>query len=333
MNAPLKIGIVGISGYGGRELLRLVIGHPRFRLAYAAGESSAGQRLGQLFPSLAGRSEADVIIAKFDPAETAELDVLFASLPTGKSREVLAKVESNVRCIDLGGDHRFLNGWTYGLTELPDHRDAIRVCKRLANPGCYPAAALLALMPLISRGLIDSEEIVIDAKSGITGTGRGEASSFGYVESSEDVFAYGLQQHSHASEIETVIGNLAKKRASVAFTPHVIPMKRGLLATCYAHPLKHLRVEDLHDAAQEMYRQEPFVRVIEDKSRGPRTSAVTASNLAHVSYAINDRTGLVVALGVVDNLGKGAAGQAVQNANLMAGLPEDTGLTSAPLLT
>ncbi len=328
----MKVGIVGISGYGGRELLRLVLAHPVFELAYAAGESSAGHPLAELFPALAGRREGDMVIARFDPAQTAGLDVLFASLPTGKSRDPLAQVPSAVKVIDLGGDHRFVDGWTYGLTELPGARERIRTCSRLANPGCYPSAALLALAPLVGAGLVESEGIVIDAKSGITGTGRGGASAFGYVETSEDIFAYGLDQHPHVPEIEAAIASLGGKRVSIAFTPHVVPMKRGLLATCYARPRGRVSADALYAVAHQMYAAEPFVRLLLAKSRGPHTSSATASNQALVSYAVNERTGLVIALGAIDNLGKGAAGQAMQNANLMTGQPETAGLDGAPLL-
>src|SRR6185436_18238912 len=192
-----SIGIVGVSGYGGGELLRLVAGHPSFELAYVAGESSAGQTLDQRFPWLAGRDEGALVI----PA----LELLFVSLPTGKSRDPLARVPQKVKIVDVGGDHRFVDGWTYGLTELPGQRVQIARAARLANPGCYPAAALLALAPLAKERLIELEGVVIDAKSGVTGAGRGGASAFGYAETNEDLFAYGMASHPHVPEIETAL--------------------------------------------------------------------------------------------------------------------------------
>ena len=329
----MKIGIIGVSGFGGSELLRLVLGHPTLELAYAAGESTAGKRVGQLFPVLEGHPAGKVVIQSFDPAKTAGLDVLFASLPTGKSREPLAKVPASVKIVDVGGDHRFVDGWTYGLTELPGAREKIRKATRLANPGCYPAATLLALAPLLKEGLVEPQGIVVDAKSGVTGTGRGGASGFGYVETSEDLFAYGLEAHPHVPEIETALTQVGGgTRATVLFTPHLVPMKRGLLATCYARPKGAVTAARLQEAAQAMYKDEPFVRVMPvEKGRGPHTSAASGSNYAFVSYAVNPNTGLVVALGAVDNLGKGAAGQALQNANLMTGQPETAGLTGLPL--
>ena len=328
----MNIGIIGISGFGGSELLRLVLAHPTFKLAYAAGESTAGQRLAQRFATHEGTPAGELVIQSFRPAELGGLDVLFASLPTGKSREPLAQVPANVRIVDVGGDHRFVEGWTYGLTELPGQRELIRKAKRLANPGCYPAATLLALAPLLKEGLVEPEAIVVDAKSGVTGTGRGGASGFGYVETSEDIFAYGLEAHPHVPEIEQALTNIAGRKATVAFTPHLVPMKRGLLATCYARPRGTVTAERILEAARACYAAEPFVRVRAlEKGRGPHTSAASGSNFAFVSYGINPNTGLVVALGAIDNLGKGASGQALQNANLMTGQPETAGLEGMPL--
>jgi N-acetyl-gamma-glutamyl-phosphate reductase len=329
----MKIGIIGISGFGGGELMRLVLAHPTFELAYAAGESTAGQKVSQRYPVLEGHPAGDVVIQPFEPEKLGHLDVLFASLPTGKSKEPLARVPASVKIVDVGGDHRFVDGWTYGLTEMPGQREKIRKATRLANPGCYPAATLLALAPLVKEGLVETEGLIVDAKSGVTGTGRGGASGFGYVETSEDLFAYGLEAHPHVPEIEQAISRMAGgKAATVSFTPHLIPMKRGLLATCYARPKGLLTADRLYEAARALFAKEPFVRVIAaEKGRGPHTSAASGSNYAFLSYAVNPRTGHVIALGAVDNLGKGAAGQAMQNANLMTGQPETAGLAGMPL--
>lgn len=326
----MKIGIVGVSGFGGSELLRLCAGHGIFEIAYVGGQSTAGQSLSERFPAMAGHAAGELEIQPFDPEQLPALDLLFVSLPTGKSREPLARVAAKVRVVDVGGDHRFAEGWTYGLTELPGQRDRIRAATRLANPGCYPAAALLALAPLLKEGLVEPEGIVIDAKSGVTGTGRGGASDFGYVETSEDVFAYGLDSHPHVPEMEQALSLVVGRAATVAFTPHLVPMKRGLIATCYARPKGSPTAQQLCAAADSCYRGEPFVRVMPAGSR-VHTRWATGSNLAFLSYAINQRTGHVVAIGAIDNLGKGASGQAVQNANLMMGLPETTGLTGLPL--
>ena len=328
----MKIGIVGVSGYGGSELLRLCAGHPSFEIAYVGGESTAGQALAQRFPALGGHPAGKLVIQPFAPEQITGVDLLFVSLPTGKSREPLARVPKNVRIVDVGGDHRFVEGWTYGLTELPGQRDKIRGASRLANPGCYPAAALLALAPLAKEGLIESEGIVIDAKSGITGTGRGGASDFGYAETNEDVFAYGLEAHPHVPEMEKALAQVGGRKSTIAFTPHLVPMTRGILATCYARPRGNASAQRIFEAAQACYRGEPFVRVMPlEKGRSAHTGWATGSNLAFLSYAVNARTGLVVALGAIDNLGKGASAQAVQNANLMTGQPETAGLSGLPL--
>ena len=330
--AGMKIGIVGASGFGGGELLRLCAGHPAFEIAYVAGESTAGKALAALFPGLGGHPAGKLVVQRFVPEETAGIDVLFVSLPTGKSREPLARVPAATRIVDVGGDHRFVEGWTYGLTELPGQRERLRGAARIANPGCYPAATLLALAPLVKEGLVDPKGIIVDAMSGVTGTGRGGASDFGYVETSEDVFAYGLESHPHVPEIENALAGLAGSEATVAFTPHLVPMKRGLLATCHAQPKGGVTAARLNEAARACYDGEPFVRVVApERGRSAHTRWATGSNLAFVSYAINARTGHVIATGAIDNLGKGAAGQAVQNANLATGQPETAGLEGLPL--
>lgn len=328
----MRVGIVGISGYGGSELLRLCVSHPGFELVYAGGESTASQTLARRFPALADHPAGAIVIRPFEPEKIGGIDLLFASLPTGKSREPLARVPRAIKLLDVGGDHRFAEGWVYGLTELPGQRDAIRGADRVANPGCYPAAALLALAPLVRDGLVEPEGIVIDAKSGITGTGRGGASEYGYSETNEDVFAYGLAKHPHVPEMTEALSRLAGRRATIAFTPHLVPMTRGILATCYARPRGAADPARLAESARSCYRGEPFVKVIEPAdARGPHTKWTTGSNLAFLSYAVNPETGLVVALGAIDNLGKGAAAQAVQNANLMTGQPETAGLSTLPL--
>ena len=328
----MKIGIVGVSGYGGSELLRLCAGHPTFEIAYVAGESTAGKALAALFPAMGAHPSGRLIVRPFVPEETAGLDVLFVSLPTGKSREPLARVPAATRIVDVGGDHRFVEGWAYGLTELPGQRERLRGATRVANPGCYPAAALLALAPLAREGLIETAGLIVDAKTGVTGTGRGGASDFGYVDTSEDVFAYGLESHPHVPEMEKALAQVSPGEVTIAFTPHLVPMKRGILATCHARPRGAVTAERLHEAAAACYQGEQFVRVVTpEKGRSPHTRWATGSNLAFLSYAVNSRTGHVIAMGAIDNLGKGASAQALQNANLITGQPETAGLTGLPL--
>ena len=321
--APVfNVGIVGVSGYGGGEVLRLCATHPNLRLIYVAGEGSAGQRLEDRFPGIG--EPGRLTIEKWDPQRLPEMDLLFASLPSGESKEALAKVPSGTRIVDIGGDHRFADGWTYGLADVWPGQ--IRGATRVANPGCYPSAALPALIPLVAQKLVDPGGIIIDAKSGVSGAGRGGGSTFGFAEVNEDVSAYALFQHAHVPEMTRAMSQAAGSSATLTFTPHLIPMTRGILATCYARG--KATTQDCLAAARKFYEGRPFVRVIE---KPPHSKWATGSNLVYVSYATDPDRGLVIALGAVDNLGKGAAGQAVQNANLMLGLPEDTGLQGAPL--
>jgi N-acetyl-gamma-glutamyl-phosphate reductase len=318
----IRVGIVGVSGYGGGEALRLCANHPSFEVAYVAGESSAGGKLGERFPGIGKLS--NLVIQKWDPTNLPDLDVLFASLPTGESREALSRVAAKTRIVDIGGDHRFVEGWTYGLADV--WPDKIRSATRIANPGCYPAATLAALAPLLANKLIEPANIVVDAKSGVSGAGRGGGSTFGFAEVNEDVSAYGLLKHAHLPEINKALSQIGGANVSITFTPHLIPMTRGLLATCYARG--NATTEQCLETARKFYADRPFVRVTE---KPPHTKWATGSNLAYVSYAADPERNLVMAIGAIDNLGKGAAGQAVQNANLITGQPETAGLEGAPL--
>jgi N-acetyl-gamma-glutamyl-phosphate reductase len=321
-NKRFRIGIVGVSGYGGGEALRLCANHPHFDLVYVAGEGSAGQSLGERFPGIGALGS--LTIQKWDPHGIGDLDLLFASLPSGESKEALAKVRPETRIVDIGGDHRYADGWTYGLADV--WPDQIRNATRVANPGCYPSASLPALAPLIAEKLIDPTGIIIDAKSGVSGAGRGGGSTFGFAEVNEDVSAYGLFKHAHVPEISKTLSKLAGRETAITFTPHLIPMTRGILATCYAKG--GVTTEQCLAAARKYFEGRPFVRVID---KPPHTKWATGSNLVYVSYAADAARGTVIALGAIDNLGKGAAGQAVQNANLMLGLPETSGLEGIPL--
>lgn len=321
----IRVGIVGISGFGGGEAMRLVANHPSFELIYAAGEGSAGSRLGDRFPGVPAKL-AEMVIEKWDPAMLPKLDVLFASLPTGSSAETLARVPKGVKIVDIGGDHRYVEGWTYGLADIWPAQIAGQT--RIANPGCFPAATLTALAPLLANKLIEPKNIVIDAKTGISGAGRGGADSrFGYAETNENLAPYGLLKHTHMPEMASTIEQLSGSSATgLVFTPHLVPMTRGILTTIYCRG--RTTTDECLDAARRFYAGRAFVRVTD---KPPQTKWATGSNLAFVSYAADRERNLVIAMGVVDNLGKGAAGQAVQNANLICGLPETTGLDGAPV--
>jgi N-acetyl-gamma-glutamyl-phosphate reductase len=322
----IRVGIVGISGFGGGEALRLVAGHPAFELVYAAGEGSAGTQLIDRFPGVPSNLSG-LVIDKWHPAKLPKLDVLFASLPTGASADALAQVPTGVKIVDIGGDHRYLDGWTYGLADVWPSQ--IEGKTRIANPGCFPAATLNALAPLLANKLIEPGNIVIDAKTGISGAGRGSGESkYGFAETNENLVSYGLLRHVHMPEIAKSIELLTGGGSAVGlvFTPHLVPMTRGLLATIYCRG--RATTEQCLDAARRFYAGRAFVRVT---AVPPQTKWATGSNLSFVSYAADPERNLVIAMGVVDNLGKGAAGQAIQNANLICGLPETAGLEGAPV--
>jgi N-acetyl-gamma-glutamyl-phosphate reductase len=320
----IRVGIVGISGYGGGEALRLCAAHPEFRVVYAAGEASAGQTVAQRYPGLPSPL-ADLVVQKFMPSELPELDLLFASLPTGESKAALAQVAARTKIVDIGGDHRYVSGWVYGLADV--WPEQIRGRTRIANPGCYPAASLTPLAPLLARGLISPEGIIIDAKSGVSGAGRGGSDAkFAYAECNEDVSPYGILQHTHLPEIAKTLATIGGTSQGLVFTPHLIPMTRGILATIYCKG--SVDTEACLAAAREFYAGRSFVKVTD---RPLHTKWAYGSNNVFVSYACDPARQLVMAFGAIDNLGKGAAGQALQNANLMHDLPETTGLEGVAL--
>jgi N-acetyl-gamma-glutamyl-phosphate reductase len=329
-----RVGIVGASGFTGAELLRLLALHPQFELAVATAETQAGVGLAELYPSLGaayGRRRFDA----FDPAALEGLDVVFLGLPHGASAPVVAQLDGRVKAIvDLSADFRLrdaalydtwygaahpapelLERFVYGLPEL--FREEIQGADRIAVPGCYPTAASLALAPLVQAGAVVPEGIVVDAASGVSGAGRPPRPNTTFCTVDEDFTAYGLLDHRHTPEIEQVVG------ASVLFTPHLAPMNRGILATCYARPAGPTSTEALLDLLRDRYAGEPFV-VVTDGS--PSTKATLGSNAAHVTVRHDERTGWVLAICAIDNLTKGASGQALQCANLARGLPETTGL-------
>ena len=254
------------------------------------------------------------------------LDLLFASLPTGQSKDALARVRSSVKIVDIGGDHRYADGWAYGLADV--WPEAISGSSRVANPGCYPAATLTALAPLLAARLIDPNGIIVDAKTGVSGAGRGGGeSTMGYAEVNEDLAPYGLLKHVHMPEMSKTIERLAGATSEgLVFTPHLAPMTRGIMSTIYARG--KVTTEQCLDAARKFYSGRAFVRITD---KPPHTKWATGSNLVFVSYACDPARNLVIAMGACDNLGKGAAGQAIQNANIMTGHAETLGLEGVTL--
>lgn len=343
----IKVGIVGASGYTGVELVRILLRHPEAELTILTSRSYAGKEIAGVFPHLAGLT--DRVLEEFDPEKMAtECDVVFTALPHGHAVPVAKSVLARgKKLIDLGADFRFRDAtvyeaWykvkheapelarraVYGLPEL--YREQIREASLVGNPGCYPTATLLATVPLLEAGLIDPATIIIDAKSGISGAGRRLDLRTHYAEVNENIEAYNVAVHRHTPEIEQELTRAAGKEVRVSFTPHLVPQTRGILVTVYARLTQELQTGALLDVYREFYRNEPFIRVLPEGVL-PRTKNVTGSNLVHLGVVADSRTGRAVLLAALDNLVKGAAGQAVQNMNLLFGLPETTGLEVIPL--
>ncbi|MCC6382917.1 MAG: N-acetyl-gamma-glutamyl-phosphate reductase [Dehalococcoidia bacterium] len=332
-----RVGIVNVTGYAGMEAARLLWRHPAARLVAATGRSLAGQRLGEAFPHLAVYGD----FAITDEIE-GDVDLVMSALPTAASAEACAPfVRAGVPVVDIAADFRLkdpaafaewfgrahpapdlLAGAVYGLPEV--NAAAIRGAKLVANPGCYPAASILALAPAVAAGLID-DPIVVDAKSGISGAGRGTGGGFGYSEVNEDVSAYKIALHNHQPEIAQELGALRGDGRSprVTFVPHLVPMTRGIHATCYAPLRRPVSPAEATAAYRDYYAGAPFTRVVVSP---PHTKHTLGNNMCLVHPAVDERNGMLVAIGVLDNLVKGAAGQAIENMNLMLGLPQDSGL-------
>jgi N-acetyl-gamma-glutamyl-phosphate reductase len=329
----IRTAILGASGYVGGELLRLIAAHPQFDAARLFGESKAGQAVGTVHPHLAA-AYLDAVIEKFQEGALDDVDLVFAALPHGHSQRLAATIlDRGIPFVDLGADFRLndaasyerwyghpheapdlLGSFVYGIPEL--NRDAIRTAKAVAAAGCYATAAILALKPLVDAGLAKPESLIVDAASGVSGAGREAKEATGFSTVDGSFSAYGLLNHRHTAEMEMAIGG------TVLFTPHLVPMTRGILATCYGEatgggdPLAILR---------QAYANEPFVHVTDQP---PVTKWVSGSNGVQLTARYDERTGRVLALSAIDNLGKGAAGQMIQCANLMLGLDERAGLTT-----
>ena len=339
--SKVKASIIGASGYGGAEAVRLLVGHPHVEIVHVTAESQQGRAMSSLYPNLRHFVDQEMVAVDAERIGR-ESDVAFVSLPSGKAMHLVpALLEQGCKVIDIAADFRLRDAslypvWykfeheaplllaeaVYGLPEL--HRDAIAETHLLANPGCYPAAALLALTPLMRAGVIRPTGIVIDAKSGVSGAGRGGGGGFGYSEVNENVRAYGVAGHNHTAEIEQELSGLADAPVQVVFTPHLMPMTRGILATVYATLADDLSQAEALSLYDDCYGSAPFMRVLHDAL--PETKATLGSNYCDVTVRIDARTGMTIAIAAIDNLGRGAAGQAIQNMNLMCGLPESAGL-------
>jgi N-acetyl-gamma-glutamyl-phosphate reductase len=339
-NALSKIAILGASGYTGAELIRLLHSHPHVEIKYLVAETQAGKKLSEVYPHLGYANLPNLV--HVSEVDWQQVDFAFGCLPHGTSQPLLASLPPHVRIIDLSADFRLRNTteyahWyghahqavelqkqaIYGLTEHT--RDAVKKARLVANPGCYPTASQLPLIPLLEAGLIDCKNIIIDAKSGVTGAGRSLKQNLLFTEVDGGLAAYGIGNHRHTPEIEQGLTDAAKVPVQVTFTPHLIPMKRGILATIYASLTAGKTVDDIRAALAKTYASEPFVDVLNEGEHAS-TQQVFGTNRCVIAAHKDRVDGRVILVSAIDNLCKGASGQAVQNMNVMLELPETTGL-------
>ena len=338
-----KAAVIGASGFTGAELLRICAAHPDLHVAVATGDSMAGRAVADLYPSLAP-AYGDAEFAPYEPGVASGCDLAFCALPHGASQKVVRELRDDVKhVVDLAADFRLddpglypdwygeehtapelLDEFVFGLPEL--FRDAITGAELVAAPGCYVTAAALALAPLVATGAVKPCGIVVDAASGVSGAGRPARANTTFCAVDEDFTAYGLLTHRHTPEIEMAVSKHAGTDVQVLFTPHLAPMNRGILATCYARPTNDASTAEVLGVLAEVYRDEPFVVVSE---RSPSTKATLGSNSVHITARADARTGWVMVIAALDNLVKGASGQAVQCANLALALDETAGLATA----
>jgi N-acetyl-gamma-glutamyl-phosphate reductase len=343
----LKVAIVGASGYTGVELLRLLHCHPEAAVTCVTSERSAGKRVSDIFPGLRGRCE--LLLENLEPVRVAgKADFIFTALPHKAAMEVVPTfLQMGKQVVDLSADYRLqdpreyekwyephmspalLKKAVYGLPELK--RAKVAGADLVANPGCYPTSVILGLAPLLKKKLIDPASIIADAKSGVTGAGRSAKVDNLYSEVNEGFKAYGVGgAHRHIPEIEQELAQLSGKELTITFTPHLVPMDRGILSTIYAIPVQSVTTAGLLRLYSDFYKGEPFVRVLPEGSF-PSTAFVRGSNFCDIGLTVDSRTGRVIVVSAIDNLVKGASGQAVQNMNIMCGFPETMGLEGLPL--
>ena len=345
----IKVGIVGATGYGGEELIRLLLSHPQVKItALAAKMDGKVAKISDIFPALEGK--IDITCADLNVEEMVErADFLFLALPHQVSLKLVPQfLKSGKKVIDFSADYRFddsevyqkwygvrhtskelLKEAVYGLPEL--YRDEIRKARLVANPGCYPTSVILGAAPLLSKGLVDTESIIADSKSGVSGAGRWPGEGFNFCEIEENFKAYKIASHRHQPEMEQELSKLAKKEIKISFTPHLVPMKRGILTTLYLDLKKGMTTEEVLRIFQDFYKDEPFIKVLES-GRLPEVKNVCGTNFCHIGCKVDERTKRVIVISAIDNLVKGASGQAVQNMNIICGFNEKEGLEQIALI-
>ncbi len=341
-----KVGIIGATGYTGVELLRLLLHHPEVEVTALTSQKYAGVPIDQAFPSLMKHFQVKCEELSVDQISN-KTDFIFTAVPHKTAMETVPLFyQKGKRVVDLSADFKFKDPavyerWyqkhtsadllpesVYGLPEL--HREEIKNAKIVGNPGCYPTGALIGLIPLVKNGLISYESIVIDSKSGVSGAGRDVVLGSLFCEVNEGVKAYNIFKHRHLPEIEQELSRLAQKKITVTFVPHLIPMDRGILTTLYVHFSKKAKTEDILNTFQKYYGNEPFIRIY-PKGKVPNTKDVRGSNYCDIGIEVNEADGRAVIITAIDNLVKGASGEAIQNMNIMLGFPETMGLDVVPL--
>lgn len=336
----MKIGIVGASGYSGGELIRLLLNHPLFEIEYLAAASQAGNLVAAVHPQLA--TLGDRSFEETNSTRMNECELIFFALPHGESAKLVADLDSGVKVVDLGADFRLHSSelwekyyggthagtWTYGLAEIGSQRAAIAGSNRVANPGCYATAIALAAAPALSHGIIDAEDIVVVAASGTTGAGRKASANLLASEIMGSLTSYKFGGvHQHTPEIEETLSKITGGSVKISFTPILAPMPRGILATVTAKLKEPLTTTQAREMYQAAYESEEFVSLLAEPLL-PKTAAVLGSNGVQLQVAVDTHTNRLIVSAAIDNLGKGAASQAIQNANLMVGAAENSGLTS-----
>ncbi len=343
----IKVGIIGSTGYAGQELVRILLGHKDAEIVWYGSRSYIDKRYSDVFGNMF--QIVDNICQDDNMEEMVkQVDVIFTATPQGLCGSLVNEdVLSKVKIIDLSADFRikdvatyekwygiehkspqFIEEAVYGLCEI--NREDIKGARLLANPGCYTTCSILSLYPLAKEGIIDPQSIIVDAKSGTSGAGRGAKVQNLFCEVNENMKAYGVLSHRHTPEIEEQLGYAAKEEIKIIFAPHLVPMNRGILVTAYANLAKDVDYDTVRAAYDKYYANERFIRVL-DKDVCPETRWVEGSNYVDVNFKLDERTNRIVVMGALDNVVKGAAGQAVQNMNLMFGLPETEGLLMAPM--
>ncbi len=340
-----KVAVLGASGYTGSDLLRFLLQHPNVGITYLTAEKHAGKKISEVFPHLKGL--IDLELKSLKPKSIPKnIDVIFAALPHGTSAAVIKELyDRDVKIIDLGADFRISNKnykkWygqhpcpelikkaVYGITEL--NRENIKEAKLVANPGCYPTSSILGIAPLVKNKLVDESSIIVDSKSGVSGAGRSPSLDYHFSEVNEGLKAYKVGEHRHIPEIEEALSNYSGLNVKVSFTPHLIPMDRGILSTIYVNLSKKLTTKKLIDIYKSHYKDEQFVRISSEKIY-PSTKQVRGSNFCDIGVKVNSAGNRAVIVSVIDNLVKGASGQAVQNMNVMLGYDELTAINTSPV--